>query len=203
MKKILALAFCVALTNVSCKDGGSTATTASNQPATASRIVYVNTDTLLNNYDYYKDVVKEFENKRFAAENELKRRSESFQNEVALFQRQAQAGGMSQQQGQTKQQQLAQKEQDIMMYRDNTANALAEEQAAKTDELISNIQDYLKKYNEDDRYDMVIGYSKGGGVLYAKDQMDITNEVLKGLNEEYADKKKGKDAVKTDSTAKK
>jgi outer membrane protein len=119
-----------------------------------------------------------------------------------LFQRQAQAGGMSQQQGQTKQQQLAAKEQDIMMYRDNTSNALAEEQAGKTDELISNIQDYLKKYNEDDRYDMVIGYSKGGGVLYAKEKMDITAEVLKGLNEEYAlikDKKK----VKTDSTAKK
>ena len=201
MKKILALAFCVALLNVSCKDNaGSTETTTPTQ-ATASRIVYVNTDTLLNNYDYYKDVVKEFENKRFAAENELKRRSESFQNEVALFQRQVQAGGMSQQQGQTKQQQLAQKEQDILMYRDNTATALAEEQAAKTDELISNIQDYLKKYNEDDRYDMVIWYSKGGGVLYAKDQMNITNEVLKGLNEEYAEKKKGEGKSAADSTA--
>lgn len=203
MKKILALAFCVALLNVSCKDNAGTTTTTSSTQATASRIVYVNTDTLLNNYDYYKDVVKEFENKRFSAENELKRRSESFQNEVALFQRQVQAGGMSQQQGQTKQQQLAQKEQDIMMYRDNTANALAQEQAAKTDELISNIQDYLKKYNEDDRYDMVIGYSKGGGVLYAKDQMNITDEVLKGLNDEYANKKKGDTKTTADSTAKK
>jgi outer membrane protein len=201
MKHLFALAILAAVITVGCKnDTGETATTSTTQ-ATASRIVYVNTDTLLTNYDYYKDVVKEFENKRFAAENELQRRSKSFQNEVALFQRQAQAGGMSQQQGQTKQQQLAAKEQDIMMYRDNTSSALAEEQAGKTDELISNIQDYLKKYNEDDRYDMVIGYSKGGGVLYAKEKMDITAEVLKGLNEEYA-LIKDKKEVKTDSTAK-
>ncbi len=200
MKQLLALAAFAAIISVSCKDNANNATSTTPTTAAASRIVYVNTDTLLNNYDYYKDVVKEFENKRFAAENELKRRSESFQNEVALFQRQVQAGGMSQQQGQTKQQQLAQKEQEILMYRDNTANTLAEEQAAKTDELISNIQDYLKKYNEDDRYDMVIGYSKGGGVLYAKDQMNITNEVLKGLNEEYAKKKNGGKTT-TDSTA--
>jgi outer membrane protein len=200
MKHLFALAIFATVITVGCKnDTGEVATTSTTQ-ATASRIVYVNTDTLLTNYDYYKDVVKEFENKRFAAENELQRRSKSFQNEVALFQRQAQAGGMSQQQGQTKQQQLAAKEQDIMMYRDNTSSALAEEQAGKTDELISNIQDYLKKYNEDDLYDMVIGYSKGGGVLYAKEKMDITAEVLKGLNKEYASIK-GK--METDSTTKK
>jgi outer membrane protein len=202
MKHLFALAILATVITVGCKNDTGEAATTSTTQATASRIVYVNTDTLLTNYDYYKDVVKEFENKRFAAENELQRRSKSFQNEVALFQRQAQAGGMSQQQGQTKQQQLAAKEQDIMMYRDNTSNALAEEQAGKTDELISNIQDYLKKYNEDDRYDMVIGYSKGGGVLYAKEKMDITAEVLKGLNEEYA-LIKDKKEVKTDSTAKK
>ncbi|MDP5121391.1 MAG: OmpH family outer membrane protein [Spirosomaceae bacterium] len=202
MKHLFALAIVAALVTTGCKNDKGEATTSASTTATASRIVYVNTDTLLTNYDYYKDVVKEFENKRFAAENELQRRSKSFQNEVALFQRQVQAGGMSQEQGQTKQQQLALKEQDIMMYRDNTSSALAEEQAGRTDELISNIQDYLKKYNEDDRYDMVIGYSKGGGVLYAKEKMDITAEVLKGLNEEYASKK-DKPSAKADSTAKK
>lgn len=202
MKQLFAVAICAALFTVGCKNDTGEAATSSTTQATASRIVYVNTDTLLTNYDYYKDVVKEFENKRFAAENELQRRSKSFQNEVALFQRQVQAGGMSQQQGQTKQQQLAAKEQEIMMYRDNTSTALAEEQAAKTDELISNIQEYLKKYNEDDLYDMVIGYSKGGGVLYAKDEMDITAQVLKGLNEEYAAKNDKKEAP-ADSTAKK
>jgi outer membrane protein len=46
---------------------------------------------------------------------------------------------------------------------------------------------------------MVIGYSKGGGVLYAKEDLDITQEVLKGLNEEY--KGSGKKTA-ADTTAK-
>lgn len=204
MKKILVLALGVALASVGCKEGGSSATNETKGAASASRIVYVNTDTLLNNYDYYKDVVKEFENKRFAVENELQRKGSSFQNEVALFQRRIQAGGMTEDQARTTQQQLAKKEQDIMMYRDNSLNTLGEEQAKKTDELITKIQDFLKKYNKDNRYDMVIGYSKGGGVLYAKEEMDITQEVLKGLNDEYADTKGDKkEDSKADSTAKK
>jgi outer membrane protein len=198
MKKITLLVLGLAVATVACnKDAGTDAVKA--QPA--GRIVYVNTDTLLNNYDYYKDVVKEFQNKQFQLENELQRKGQSFQNEVALFQRRVQAGGMSQEQAQTTQQQLAQKEQNLMMYRDNAANNLAVEQGQKTDELLTKIQEYLAKYNSGDKYDMVIGYSKGGGVLYAKEDLDITQDVLKGLNEEYAKAKKP--AVKTDSTAKK
>lgn len=198
MKKITLLVLGLAVATVACnKDAGSDAAKA--QPA--GRIVYVNTDTLLNNYDYYKDVVKEFQNKQFQLENELQRKGQSFQNEVALFQRRVQAGGMSQEQAQTTQQQLAQKEQNLMMYRDNAANNLAVEQGQKTDELLTKIQEYLAKYNSGDKYDMVIGYSKGGGVLYAKEDLDITQDVLKGLNEDYAKTKKP--ASKADSTAKK
>ena len=198
MKKITLLVLGLAVATVACnKDAGTDAAKA--QPA--GRIVYVNTDTLLNNYDYYKDVVKEFQNKQFQLENELQRKGQSFQNEVALFQRRVQAGGMSQEQAQTTQQQLAQKEQNLMMYRDNAANNLAVEQGQKTDELLTKIQEYLAKYNSGDKYDMVIGYSKGGGVLYAKEDLDITQDVLKGLNEDYAKTKKP--ASKADSTAKK
>lgn len=196
MKQILSILFAV-VALASCKQGASEGTGGQ----TPGRIVYVNTDTLLNNYDLYKDVVNEFQNKQFALENELKKKSESFQNEVALFQRRIQAGGMTQQQGETTQQQLQKKEQDILLYRDNAAGALAEDQARQTDEILTNIQAYLEKHNSDDRYDMVIGFSKGGGVLYAKNNLEITAEVLEGLNKEYADKKDGKSDVKADSTA--
>ncbi|UBM57915.1 OmpH family outer membrane protein [Marinilongibacter aquaticus] len=199
MKQLLSILL-AATVFMACNQGKTGGTGTGGQ--TSGRIVYVNTDTLLNNYEMYKDMVKEFQNKQFALENELKKKSESFQNEVALFQRRVQAGGMSQQQAQTTQQQLAQKEQDILMYRDNAANNLAQDQAETTDEILTKIHDFLAKYNEDDRYDMVIGYSKGGGVLYAKENLEITQDVLKGLNEEYTKKDEKKEA-KADSTAKK
>ncbi len=199
MKKIVALFLGLGMAFTACDKKGGASTTAG-QPS--GRIVYVNTDTLLNNYEYYKDVVKEFENKSFALENELQRKAQSFQNEVALFQRRVQAGGLSEQQGLTQQAALQKKEQDIMLYRENAAANLQQEQAKKTDELLNSIHEYLKKYNKSDRYDMVIGYSKGGGVLYAKEDLDITQEVLKGLNDEYTASSK-KTTAAADTTAKK
>ena len=197
MKKISLLFLGLSMAILGCDKAASDSKTGG-QPS--GRIVYVNTDTLLNNYEYYKDVVKEFDSKRFALENDLAKRTQSFQNEVALFQRRAQAGGMSEEQGKSTQMALQQKEQDIMQFRDNAAGNLQQEQAKKTDELLTNIQNYLKKYNSGNKFDMVIGYSKGGGVLYAKEDLDITQEVLKGLNEEYksSDKKPA-----ADTTAKK
>jgi outer membrane protein len=197
MKQILIL-ITASIAFWSCKENAASNT--SNAKQTASRIVYVNTDTLLNNYLYYKDVVKEFENKRFALENDLQKRSASFQNEVALFQRRVQAGGMSEDQAKGTQAVLQKKEQDIMQFRDNAAGNLQGEQTKKTEELLNNITVYLKKYNKADKFDMVIGYSKGGGVLYAKEDLDITQEVLKGLNDEY--KNMGKKPAVADSTKK-
>ncbi|MCR9063063.1 MAG: OmpH family outer membrane protein [Cytophagales bacterium] len=196
--KQLAIILLAGVVFASCKQGTSEGTAGQS----SGRIVYVNTDTLLNNYELYKDVVSEFQNRQFALENELKKKSESFQNEVALFQRRIQAGGMTQQQAETTQQQLQKKEQDILMYRDNAANGLAQDQAQRTDEILTKIQEYLEEYNKDDRYDMVIGYSKGGGVLYAKNNLEITQEVLEGLNKKYTKEKDGKgDEAKADSTS--
>jgi outer membrane protein len=105
-------------------------------------------------------------------------------------------------QGQTAQAQLQQEEQSIMAYRDKAAQDLAKEDGKKTEDVLNNIQAFLKEFNAGDKYDMVIGYSKGGGVLYAKEDLDITKSVLVGLNKKYTeDKKSGK--VKADTTASK
>jgi len=181
-----------------CDKSASTATTGGKQ--VAGRIVYVNTDTLLNQYDYYKDIVKSSENKRFRLETDIANKAKNFQNKVAFFQQKVQQGGMTQEQGQTAQAQLQQEEQSIMAFRDKAAQDLAKEDGKKTEDVLNNIQSFLKEFNAGDKYDMVIGYSKGGGVLFAKEDLDITKSVLEGLNKKYADdKKSGK--VKADTTA--
>jgi outer membrane protein len=181
-------------------DKSASTTTSSGGKQVAGRIVYVNTDTLLNQYDYYKDVSKASENKRFRLETDIANKAKNFQNKVAFFQQKVQQGGMSQEQGQTAQAQLQQEEQAIMAFRDKAAQDLAKEDGKKTEDILNSIQAFLKEFNAGDKYDMVIGYSKGGGVLFAKEDLDITKAVLEGLNKKYADdKKSGK--VKADTTA--
>lgn len=202
MKKLSVFVLLVSVIAWGCDKSASTSTTGGKQ--VAGRIVYVNTDTLLNKYDYYKDILKASENKRFRLENDLANKARTFQNKVAFFQQRAQQGHMTQEQAQTTQMQLQQEEQNLMAYRDKNAQELAQEEGKKTEDILNKIHEYLKEFNGGDKYDMVIGYSKGGGVLYAKEDLDITKQVLEGLNKKYAeDKKSGKVTVEKDSTAKK
>ncbi len=197
MKNLTFLVLLLSVAIVSCNKSDSASSGLNKQ--LPGRVVFVNTDTLLNNYDYYKDVVKASDSKRFQLETDITNKARNFQNKVAFFQQKIQQGGISQEQAQTTQAQLQQEEQTIMQYRDKSAQDLAQQEAKKTEEILNSIQAFLKEFNTGDKYDMVIGYSKGGGVLYAKEDLDITKAVIEGLNKKYADEKKsGK--IKIDTT---
>ena len=58
------------------------------------------------------------------------------------------------------------------------------------DMLATKIHDYLKTYNKEKKIDYILGYQKGSGILFAKDELDVTPEVLKGMNETYSKEKK-------------
>jgi outer membrane protein len=159
----------------------TTAAASSNRKTT--QYAYVNVDSLLNNYDYFKATRVQLEDRRKKLETEIAGRTRSLENEVVAAQRKANT--MTLEQAQFTEQSLRRKEQELMRYQNDAARQLAEEEQKKNDELINNISLYLKKHTEDKPYKIVFGYSKGGGILYATDSLDITQEVLKGLNQDY------------------
>lgn len=148
-----------------------------------TQYAYVNVDSLLNNYDYFKVTRTQLEDRRKKLENEIAGRTRSLENEVVAAQRKANT--MTLEQAQLTEQTLRRKEQELVRYQNDAARQLAEEEQKKNEELINNISLYLKKHTEDKPYKIVFGYSKGGGILYATDSLDITQEVLKGLNQDY------------------
>jgi outer membrane protein len=162
------------------------------------RTVYVQVDSLLKNYDFFKDTRKELENKNFQLENELTTKGRSLQNEVAFFQQKAQT--MTPEQARSTEAQLMKKQQDLMAYRDQSAQALGQEEAKKNEELYKNIRAYIEKYNKENGYEYVLGYSLGGGILFANPSLDVTQKIIDGLNKEY--KNAGKPAA-ADTTKKK
>jgi outer membrane protein len=164
------------------------------------RIVYVQVDSLLTNYEFFKDTKKELENKRFQLENDLTTKGRSLENEIAFFQQRAQT--MTLDQARSTEQQLMKKQQDLVQYRDRSAQMLAQEEATKNELLYKQIQDYIKKYNDDNQYEYVLGYTQGGGILYADSTLNVTQKMIQGLNKAYTSKNSGATAKK-DSVAKK
>ncbi|MEZ0483046.1 OmpH family outer membrane protein [Fibrella aquatica] len=150
------------------------------------KLVYVNIDSLAANYEYFKDTRKVLESKQYQLENDLQTRGRSLQNEVAFFQQRAQT--MTQEQGRAAEASLQKKNQDLMAYREQAAQGLAIEKAKKDEELYNQIFDYLKKVNTQNKYEMVLGYQKGGNILFADGGSDATKRIIDGLNKEYKDK---------------
>ena len=154
--------------------------------APVRKTVYVNVDSLLTNYEYFKDTRKVLESKRFQLDNELNNKGRSLQNEVAFFQQRAQP--MTMEQGRATEAALQKKQQDLVAYRDRVVQQLAEEEQKKNEELYNQIHDYLKKVNKQNQYDFVMGYSRGGGILFADTTLDATKSIIGGLNKEYQQK---------------
>ena len=80
---------------------------------------------------------------------------------------------------------LMRKEQELRAFGENAANKLQEEQVKFNEKLFDKVSDYLKEHTKGKNYKIVMNYTKGTGILYANDSLDITNEVLEGLNAQY------------------
>ena len=67
---------------------------------------------------------------------------------------------------------------------------LTEKLLAEQDEFNKDLQkkldDFLAEYNQDKNYDYILSYSKAlGFIMLANDQLDITDDVVAGMNELY------------------
>lgn len=152
--------------------------------ATAAEIAYVNTDTLMAKYEYYKTTSDNMKSRREKLEQEVNGRARSLQNEFAAYQRKS--NSMTVEQIQAAEQTLRMKEAELRQYSEKLANDLAKEEQQKTEELLQKISDYLKNYIKGKPYKYVFAYTKGASaILYAQDNLNITQEVLDGLNAEY------------------
>jgi outer membrane protein len=154
---------------------------------TAKKIIaYVNTDTLLTRYDYFKQVKKDLETRTRNLEQDVISRRSKLENEIKTYQENG--ASMSPEQRQQTEEALMKKQQSFMQYSESMGQQLQKEEARLNDELYNKVADYLKKYNKDKNYHLILGYAKTGNILYADSMLDITDEVLEGLNKEYAKK---------------
>ncbi len=145
--------------------------------------VYVNGDSLLENYEYFKNAKKQFEAKTLRTEKEIDSKRSVLELEFTNYQKMA--SSMSAEQRARTEESLMRKEQELRLYSENAANKLQEEQSKFNEELFDRVSKYLKENSKEKSYKVVFNFTKGAGILYADDSLNITNEILEGLNREY------------------
>lgn len=159
-------------------------------------IAYVNSDSLLKNYNFFKDLEKKLIGKREKLNIEYQNRAEGLQKEIANFQ--STAGNMTISQAKAVEEDLRKKQQNLMMYQEQLGQQLRQEEGKMNAELYDKVADYLRVYGMDKNLQLVLTYTKGSGVLYANDSLDITDNIIVGLNDAY---KNNDSSSKSDSTS--
>lgn len=149
-------------------------------------IVYVNSDSLLDQYDFYKSEKSQFETAQTRIKGELKSQSEKLQQEIEAYQQQG--ASMTDAQRAKKEEELTMKQQQLMQRKEELVAKLDEDQSKSSEQLYAKLNEYLRKHNN--KYHFVLGFQKGGGILFANDSLNITKEVIEGLNREYQEQKK-------------
>ncbi len=152
-------------------------------------IAWVNVDTLLNNYDMYFDVQKQLQESGRKLEAELNSKSRTFEKQAMDFQDKVQKGLVTRSQAQQMQEELAKQEQDLYRLRDEMRMKLAEEEQVKLRQIQQSLTDYLEVYNKEKGFHVILSSTFGGPMLYGNPALDITKEVLSGLNQDYISKK--------------
>ncbi len=162
------------------------------------KIAYINSDSVLKHYDFFKVNMEKLESRGKKLDQDLQNRAQSLQNDIAAYQRNY--SSMTIGQAKAVEDDLGKKRQNLELYQRSLEQELGTEQAKMNEELYKKITDYLKEYAQQKELQIVLKYNPGSDVLYGGASGDITQDVIKGLNIAYSvDKTK----VKTDSTASK
>ncbi|AWM13618.1 OmpH family outer membrane protein [Flavobacterium sp. NRK F10] len=163
----------------------------------AYKTAYIDTAELLEKYEKFKDEDEKFKVKSQEMGRPLQAKLQAFQDEANNFQRNAQIKGMAW--AQQKGAELQQREQQLAMEQDALLRQIQVESDSIRTGIIKSMKDYIKEYGKKEGYDYIYGTGDAATVLYAKDNYDITQEVLKSLNDEFK-ASQGKTEEKAEAT---
>ncbi|MBR4001316.1 MAG: OmpH family outer membrane protein [Bacteroidales bacterium] len=158
-------------------------------------IVYFNLDRVLNEYDMANDLSSVVQTKIQSISEELNRRQNRLQSDANSFQEKINKGLLTSSVAEVQYQKLQQQDQEFQQYAAKKQQEMDEEQSVMINQIADAINTYLQKYNEVKQYAMIV--STQGNILSAPiasgdAALDITDELIAGLNEDYIKTKNAK-----------
>jgi outer membrane protein len=186
MKKYILPALAIAAMMVSCNNQSPKM---DEQPAAVSadglKIAYVEVDSLMTQYNFAKDYSVTLQKQSNNARNTLNQKGNALQAAVANFQQKVNNNGFtSREQAASQQAAIERQQRDLQELQARLEGELASQTAKFNEALRDSLQNFLKDYNNDKKYDMILAKS-GDNILMANKRFDITQDVINGLNKRY------------------
>ena len=149
-------------------------------------IAYLNVDSLLVNYTFAQEANEKLMKKQEDARLKLNTKARTLQNEMADFQRKLENNAfLSRERAEKEQQRLLQKQQELQELEAKLTEDIMIENQKLNMQLADTLTNFLKEFNADGRYHVILSNNAKDNVLMAAESYNITNEVINALNTRY------------------
>ncbi|MBP9990199.1 MAG: OmpH family outer membrane protein [Bacteroidales bacterium] len=149
------------------------------------KIAYIDSDSILAHYQYAKDMEADLLKYKNAKEKSYTQQMNQFQTDYQNYLKTGATLSLSQQQA--KEAELKQRAEKLSTLEQDLMAQIAERQVSENTKLLNAIFGFVKEYNEaNQKFDVILRKTfDNSPTMYMNPGMDITQEIIDGLNEEY------------------
>ncbi len=189
----LAIAVCAVVLALVCKPSKKGAEPSEIESvAQKGAIVWFNMDTILQEYDMANDLKSVVETKVQSINQEVNKRGSRLEKDIAAFQEKIDKGLMTRSTAEVQSQKLQQRQQEFQQYAAKKQQEIAEEQQVMMNQIANAIKEFIDVYNAEKEFAMIIatqGDILPAPVVTADPDLDVTQDILDGLNAAYVKEK--------------
>ncbi len=144
------------------------------------KIAYVNTEKLIQDYQGTKDAEAELKKKQDDAQKQLQSLGQAFDAKIKK---------MSQREQRKNYESLMKEQQQLQQLNQQIQYQLQTESQKSIEKVSKEVNDFVKEYAKTNKFNFILGtVNVNGAVMYGDEKADITYDVLKALNNKYANK---------------
>lgn len=188
MNKLFLSGFILGFILVGCsKSKSSTTPTVEKRDMKGLKIAYYNSDTLKEQFVFFKEQDSIMTTKQKAFESELQRRQQEFEAFIAKNEGLMKQGLLSENEQVALSQKAQAMQKQIMDFQQSQGQVLEKEAVDKMTVIGNKVEKFAKEFSQKNKIDILLIHGKGGQIGYIDAGMDVTKEFVNYLNEKQAE----------------
>ena len=151
--------------------------------SSTQKVAYVDSNALLSQYQGMIDARAQFQQLSGEWQARIDTLTMEVQNELKRHEKEV--AKMSKKEKELSEDLIRAKQQQLVTYQKSIQEKAAQEDAKMTQDVINDVNAYLEEYGKVRSYKIIFAATNMGNILYANDGVNITEEVIEGLNNRY------------------
>ncbi len=151
-----------------------------------AKLVYVDSEKLVNGYKGMQEARAEYQKKSATWKANIDTLTDEIQQAIAKYEKES--PGMSPRERKVTEELIRSRQKQLVDYQAALRSQASQEDEQMSKAVLSEINGYLKRYGQEHGYTIILAATNYGNIAYADDELDITEEVLQGLNQAYSPK---------------